>query len=486
MGRALFSAVAIGAIAAGCGSPQPAPPPSQDLAADERVLYAEPERVTESGALSQEPPPAQVEEVLLEIDGDKLRESVERLAAFGTRHTFSETQSDWRGIGAARRWIRERLVAAAEASGRSDDEAMRVYFETHPVAADGRHVPRPVEVVNVIAELPGSSPEARERRYYVIAHYDSRASDPADPTSDAPGADDDASGVAVVLELARVMAPRRWDSTLVFMATAGEEQGLLGARLHADAAREAGLDIRAVLSNDIVGDPTSPGGGEYREQVRVFSEALPAELPPEKLAEIRRLGSENDSPSRELARYAARVAARHRTGVRPMLVFRRDRFLRGGDHSAFNDAGFPAVRLTEVAETYSHQHQDVRTEGGIAYGDLPEHVDTGYLASVARLNAAVLGHLANAPEMPADARIVVSGLDAETELRWSRGNEPDLAGYEVVWRPTDTPYWQDVQDVGDVTSVTLPINKDNYFLGVIAYDRDGYRSPVAFPLVARD
>lgn len=469
---------------AGCGGPdRPAALDPETEPGEAEVSFAESERRTESGAVPQGPPPAQVEEVLREVDAERLRESVDTLAGFGTRHTFSETESDVRGIGAARRWIRDRLEEAAAGAG---GERMTVELESHRIEPDGRRVTRPVEVVNVVAVLPGAMAESRDRRYYVVGHYDSRASDPFDAESDAPGANDDASGTAVVLELARVMAPRTWDSTLVFLATAGEEQGLLGARAHAGRAASRGWDVRGVLSNDIVGDPTAPSGHDYRERVRVFSEALPAELPPERLAEVRRLGAENDSPSRELARFASRVAARHRTGVRPMPVFRIDRFLRGGDHSAFNDLGFPAVRFTEVAETYARQHQDVREEDGVSYGDLPEHVDETYLAGVARLNAAVLGHLANAPAPPAEARIVAAELTDDTTLRWRRGAEPDLAGYEVVWRPTDTPYWQESRDVGDVVEITLPLSKDNYFFGVRAYDRGGYRSPVAFPAAARE
>jgi Zn-dependent M28 family amino/carboxypeptidase len=477
-------ALALAASSGGCAGPdRPAAvdPHAQPGSAD--VSFAVAERRTESGVVPQGPPPAQVVEVLREIDEERLRGDVDALAAFGTRHTLSDTESPDRGIGAARRWLRDRLEEAAAGAG---DAPMTIELERHPIEPDGRRIPRPVEVVNAVAVLPGTMPEARDRRYYVIAHYDSRASEVLDATSDAPGANDDASGTALVLELARVMAPRRWDSTLVFMAVAGEEQGLFGSRRHAERAEREGWDVRGVLSNDIVGDPTAPSGHSYRERVRVFSEALPAAPAPERLAEIRLLGAENDSPSRELARYAARVAALHRTGVRPMPVFRADRFLRGGDHAAFNEQGFPAIRFTEVAENYARQHQDVREEGGVRYGDLPEHVDAGYLAGVARLNAAVLGHLANAPAPPAGARIVVAELTDDTTLRWSRGPEPDLAGYEVVWRPTDTPYWQEARDVGDVTEAVLPLSKDNYFFGVRAYDRDGYRSPVAFPTAARE
>jgi hypothetical protein len=441
---------------------------------------------TPGGAVPAGPPPAAVTELLAEVSEERLRTTVDRLAGFGTRHTLSDTASESRGIGAARRWIRGEMEAAAAASGRTGEEAMRVGFDAHTYGPDDRRIDREVEIVNVVAELPGAMPEARGRRYYVIGHYDSRNSDEMDREGDAPGADDDGSGTALVVELARVLARHRFDATVVLMATAGEEQGLLGARLHAAAAREAGVDVRAVLSNDIVGDPSSPLGGSYPTLVRVFSPALPREPAPEELARIRSLAAESDSPSRQLARFVAETAAWHDLGLRPMLVFRPDRFLRGGDHTAFVEQGFPGVRFTEVSETYARQHQDVRVEDGVSYGDLPEHVDAGYLAGVARVNAAALVHLANAPSPPAEPRMVVSGLANDTTLAWEPSPEPDVAGYEVVWRPTTSPVWTNAQVVGAVTRTTLPLSKDDLLFGVRAYDRDGFRSPVAFAGVERE
>jgi hypothetical protein len=410
---------------------------------------------------------------------------VETLAGFGTRHTLSDTRSDERGIGAARRWIKAELELSAQASGRGKKDAMAVLFERHEQLPDGRRIDRTVELVNVVAVLPGAVRKARSRRYYVIGHYDSCASDIMDATSDAPGANDDASGVAVVLELARIMALRKHDATLVFMATVAEEQGLLGARLHAKAARKKRLDIRGVLNNDIVGDPTGPSGTVHADRVRVFSDGLPGSFDEHRFSSVRNLAAASDSASRQLARFIATVAAWHATPVQPMLVFRRDRFLRGGDHTAFDDEGFPAVRLTEVEESPDRQHQDPRTEGDRKYGDLPEFVDSEFLANVARLNLAALAHLANAPSVPSDARVLVGSAARGTTLAWSKSPEPDVAGYEIVWRETTSPVWQHAQDVGDVERATLELNKDNYFVGVRAYDEDGYRSPVAFPTAAR-
>ncbi len=435
---------------------------------------------TSSTRASSTPAQEQVRTMLAAVSPQQAKAVVEALVTFGTRHTLSETESQTHGIGAARHWIYREFEKMALLSGRTGDQAMQVSFDSHTYGPDRRRVPVQTEIVNVVAVLPGSMPQARNRRYYVIGHYDSRASEALDAKSDAPGANDDASGVAVVMELARVMSQHRYDATIVFMATAGEEQGLLGARLHAQTAREHGDDIRAVLSNDIVGDPKGPSGNVYDKQIRVFSEALPRNLSAEELAQIRRLGMENDSPSRQLARYVAETARQLGLPVQPMLVNRTDRFLRGGDHTSFNEAGFPAVRFTIVEENYDRQHQNVREQDGVRYGDLPEFVDANYLAGVARVNGAALACLANAPSAPENARIVTSQLGNDTLLRWEPSPEPDVAGYEVVWRLTTEHEWSHLRDVAITTESTLKINKDNYFFGVRAYDKDGYRSPVTF------
>ena len=430
------------------------------------------------------PPPAAVTEVVAEISAERLKQDVVALAGFGTRHTLSGTESPKRGIGAARRWIKAEMERAAAASGRAANDAMAVSFDAHRVEPDGKRITRPVDVVNVVAVLPGASAQAAARRYYVIGHYDSRRTDPLDEKGDSPGANDDASGTAVVIELARVLSRRRLESTVVFMATAGEEQGLLGAKGHAAAARAAGADIRGVLNNDIVGDPTAPSGAVHRGRIRVFSEAVPEGLAPEEQAALRKLAGESDSPSRQLARHVAEVAAWHDLDVQPQLVFRHDRFLRGGDHVAFNASGYPAVRFTVVEEHYDRQHQDVRSEGGREYGDLPAHVDGPYLAGVARVNAAALMHLANAPSSPADARLITAELTNDTTIRWSASPEPDVAGYEVLWRETTSAVWQHARDAGNATEARLPMSKDNWFFAVRSYDRDGYRSPPSFPRAA--
>ncbi len=424
--------------------------------------------------------------VMAGVSGARAHATVTRLAGFGTRHTLSDTTSETRGIGAARRWLKAEMESHNAGGG-----VLRVGFEEFPAPVSQR-IPQGGAVVNVVGVLPGTMPEAAGRAYYVVGHYDSRNGDGMDIAGDAPGANDDASGTAVVMELARVLAHRPLESTVVFLCTAGEEQGLIGAKFHADsAAARTDLRVMGVLNSDIVGDPWSPrggGGGDGATPglIRVFSEGIPRNPTAEQASRIRSLASEHDSGSRQLARFVAYVAEREQTVVRPKLVFRIDRFLRGGDHSPFLEQGIPAVRFTEVDEDYSRQHQNVTTRDARPYGDVPEFVDAEYLGNVARLNAAVLVHLANAPSPPGRARVVTAQLMNDTLLRWEPSPEPDTAGYEVVWRATTEPQWVQVRDAGAATEIMLPVSKDDNFFGVRAYDRDGYRSPVAFATAGQE
>ena len=417
--------------------------------------------------------PPTARDVMAAISQEYVRATVDKLPTFGTRHSLSDANSPTRGIGAARNWIKSEFD--------SFGGELKASFEEFEPPVTGR-VRKPTKFVNVVAVLPGTL--TPERRYYVVGHYDSMPSDVMDPDTDAPGANDDGSGTTAVMAIAKAMANSPCESTIVFLCTAGEEQSLLGAKYHADQAATRKEDIRAVLSNDIVGDPWGPGGDKSRATknlIRVFSEGIPRNPGAQAHSQIRNLAAESDSTSRQLARYIAEVAEKENSAVKPMLVFRLDRFLRGGDHSAFNDAGFTAVRFTEVHEDYRHQHQTPRVVDGVQYGDLPEHVDAEYLANVARLNAAALVHLANAPSVPRNTRIITAKLEYSTTLRWEKSPESDVAGYEVVWRETTTPTWNYVKDVGDVAEATIDESKDNFFFGVRAYDKDGYRSPVAFP-----
>ncbi len=449
------------------------------------------------------PPTARTTQPFLDrITPAHLRATVDTLASFGTRHTLSDTTSATRGIGAARNWIKAELDRAAQTPTQATTQAtpntpatprLQVAFESFDLPAGGR-VTTPTTLVNVVAVLPGTMPEAADRRYYVVGHYDSMPSDVMDPNSDAPGANDDASGTAAVIEIARALADARLDATLVFLCTAGEEQGLLGAKYHADSAKARNENIAAVLSNDIVGDPWGPGGDKSKSTphlIRVFSEGIPRHASQAELTRLRSLAAESDSPSRQLARYIADVAKLEATAVQPMLVFRPDRFLRGGDHSSFNEAGFPAVRFTEVHEDYRHQHQTPRKERDatgqeVQFGDLPEFVDAEYLANVAKLNAATLIHLASAPRPPANARVITAKLEYSTTLRWDKCPEPDTAGYEVVWRDTTSATWQFAKDVGNTTEATIDESKDNFFFGARAYDKEGHKSPVTFATANRE
>ena len=437
-----------------------------------------------SGTLAGPPLPR---EVMSKINPEVVGASVTKLAGFGTRHTLSDTESPTRGIGAARRWLKSELESYN--SQGSSPGRLEVSFEEFDAPKNPQRMPEGGRVVNVVAVLPGTMPEAAARRYYVVGHYDSRNGDGMDVKGDAPGANDDASGTSCVLACARALADVKLDATVVFLCTAGEEQGLVGARYHADEAKARGDQIMGVLSNDIVGDPLGPGGDASKTTaglIRVFSEGVPRNAPAEQMAQIRNLAMEMDSPGRQLARYIADIAQRENTDVKPMIVYRIDRFLRGGDHSAFVENGFPAVRFTEVDEDYDRQHQNVRMDKGKLIGDLPAFVDMHYLSDVARLNAAVLVHLANAPSPPPAARVIAAQLAYDTTLKWTASPEPDVAGYEIVWRETTAFQWQKSQDVGNVTEATVPVNKDNYFVGVRAYDKEGYRSPVTFPVVGRE
>lgn len=418
----------------------------------------------------------QIAAVVRQISAQRIEASVRTLAGFGTRHTLSETASDTRGIGAARRWIKAEFERAGAASGGRLQIEDDVFMQP-----PGPRNPQPSELVNVVATLPGT--QARGRIYVVSGHYDSRASDVMDAVSDAPGANDDASGVAAVLELARVMSQYEWEATLVFMAVAGEEQGLLGAKHWAEQAKAQNLNVAGMITNDIIGSSRADDGSVHDREVRLFAEGVPPDaVLSEALIARLKTGGENDSPARELGRFIVAAAGAQLPEMRVNLIWRRDRFLRGGDHTPFLQAGYAAVRLTEPNEDFRHQHQDLRSEGGVQFGDLAEFCDFNYIARVARVNAAALGALALAPAQPADVRIDTGGLTNATTLFWDANREQDLAGYEVVYRDTTAPGWQTTVPAGTATQLTLPVSKDNVIFGVRAVDRDGHRSPAVYPL----
>ncbi|MDB5746089.1 MAG: aminopeptidase [Massilia sp.] len=424
---------------------------------------------------------AEIDAIVREISPQRIRAHVEKLVGFGTRHTMSDTTSDTRGIGAARRWIRSELERCGAAAG----GRLQVAFDSHvhPVMA---RLSRPTEIVNVVATLPGTQPESKDRIYVVSGHYDSIVSDVMNANDDAPGANDDASGTAAVMEMACVMAKHRFDATLVFMAVAAEEQGLLGAGHWAKQAREKNLNVAGMFTNDIIGNSRNDEGKVDDKQVRLFAEGVPpGKEIPEALRARFATGGENDTPTRQLARHVKEVGERYVPGFKVTVVNRRDRYLRGGDHIPFLEQGFPALRFTENAEDFRHQHQDLRTEGGKKYGDLVEYMDFNYAAKIARVNAASLASLALAPAAPREVKVITKKLTNKTELAWAPNGEPDLAGYRVVWRETTAAGWQGSRFVGNVTTYTSDLSKDNVFFGVQAVDRNGNVSPATYPLPAR-
>jgi Peptidase family M28 len=413
-----------------------------------------------------------------ELSAKRIEATIRKLASFGTRNSLSDTASDTRGIGAARNWIKAELERCSKENG----GRLQVAFDTHRVQS-GPRIPKPTDIVNVVATLPGMQPESRDRLYVVSGHYDSMPTSPTDPDTTAPGANDDASGTAAVIEMACVMSKHQFDATLVFMAVAGEEQGLLGSKGWADDAKAKGLNVAGMFTNDIIGNTKGADGTVIRDRVRLFAEGVPAAatLSDDVLTTLR-TGGENDFPTRQLARHVKASAEQYVPQLKVDLVYRRDRYRRGGDHFSFLDNGYAALRFTEAIEDWRHQHQNPRVEDGVQYGDLPEFVDFEYTANVARVNTAALAALANAPSAPKEVEMENLRLEGDTTLRWKANPEPDVAGYRIVWRETTAPFWQHAKDVGNVTRETVVgVSKDNFVFGVQAYDRDGLLGVATFP-----
>ena len=414
---------------------------------------------------------------LSEISAEHVRSDVEKLVKFQNRNTLSAQDpaaiAQGRGIGAAREWIKSEFERYSRDCGGCLEVKTDIF--TQPVS---ERVSSPTVITNVYAVLKGTDPKDAKRIVLVTGHYDSRNSSNENVTDAAPGANDDASGTAVSLECARVLSKMKFPGTIIFLAVAGEEQGLYGSKHFAEFAKAQGWDIEAVLNNDIVGGDKSPG--QDPKIVRVFSESIPENPTARQLRMIRYLGGENDSPSRELARYIAQAARTYATQVAPMLEFRLDRYLRGGDHSSFNKAGFAAVRFTEFRENYDRQHQDVRTENGKEYGDLPQFVDFAYVANVARVNAATLASLAAAPGPPQNVRLVTKELVNDSTIEWDAPPVGRATSYEVLWRETSAPDWEHSKTIQNATKATVPVSKDNVIFAVQAVDETGHRS---FPIV---
>jgi hypothetical protein len=455
MAVCLWLAVSAGAQAQN----EPASTVAQAIAADSRI----------SAALQQ-------------VSAEHIRANIEKLVSFGTRLTLSAQDpasiASGRGVGAAREWIKSEFERYSKDCGGCLEVKTDRFTEP---AAD--RIPQPTVITNVYAVLRGTDPENAKRIVLVTGHYDSRPSDTLDVKADAPGANDDGSGTAVSLECARVLSKLKFPATIIFLTVAGEEQGLNGSHHFAKMAKDQGWNVEAALNNDIVGGDKS--AEQDHSVVRVFSEGLPAAATEQDIRRIRGLGGENDSASRQLARYIADVGRSYDVGVKPMLVFRLDRYLRGGDHYSFNQQGFTAVRFTEFREDFHHQHQNIRTENGIEYGDLPNFVDFDYVAHVARLNAATLASLASAPAPPANVHLVTKDLDNDSTLTWEASPGGRAAGYEVLWRATTSPEWEHVERAGGALHTTLKLSKDNVIFAVRAVDAEGHRSLPVVPLPER-
>ena len=424
----------------------------------------------------------QIVAAMQKVSVEKLKEHDEKLVSFGTRHTLSVTlpADSPRGVIRAAEWIKSQFESYSKACG----GCLEVKTQTETQEVSDR-IPEPTPITNVYAVLKGTDPESAKRIIVITAHYDSRNSETNDIEKPAPGANDDASGTILVMETARVLSQYKFPATILFVTEAGEEQGLYGAKHFAKMAKAEGWNIQADLNNDIVGGDKSPG--QDPTKVRVFSEGIPMTATPQEVRRIRALGEENDSPSRQIARFITEVGKEYSAGpgFHPVMIYRPDRYLRGGDHLAFNEQGFPAVRFTEWRENFNHQHQTPRTENGIEYADLPKFVDFDYVARVAKLEVAVLASMASAPAPPENVKMLTRNLDNNTELSWEPSPGGRVAHYEVVWRSTILPDWSDSKNVGTETTATLPISKDNVVFGVRAVDAKGHKSPVVTPTPAR-
>lgn len=408
------------------------------------------------------------------VSPDELHATIAKLVSFGTRHTLSDQSSDTRGIGAARRWVKSRFAEIGAQCGNCLD------IETPEQTVSGERIAKPTDLMDVLAILKGTSDP--NRVIVISGHLDSRVTDVTNATADAPGADDDGSGSAAVIEAARVLSQHKFPATLVFAVLSGEEQGLYGGKLLAQYARDHNWQVEADLNNDIVGSPKGGNGQVDATHVRIFSEGTRSIETPDEATRRRYNGGEVDSPSRNLARFIAGLADIYLPPFKVRMVYRTDRFSRGGDQVPMLAAGFPAVRFTESIENYTHEHQDVRVENGIHYGDTLDGIDFAYLAQVTRLNAIAMAALAMAPPPPLAVKIE-GAVAYDTTVSWTP--VPGQVTYDVWWRDTTAPTWTNLLFAGDATSLVLKdVNIDDWFFGVSSISADNYESPVEFPAPA--
>ncbi|HZH95134.1 MAG TPA: M28 family metallopeptidase [Flavisolibacter sp.] len=403
----------------------------------------------------------QIEQMVRDVSPDSLKAYINAMVSYGTRSTLSSTTDKKRGIGAARQWVVQKFGEFAKNSG----GRLTAFVDTTTLPADGRRIDAAVNLGNAMGVLKGT--DTSDKRIYIISgHLDSRVSDVMNRTADAPGANDDGSGVAAVLECARIMSKHSFGATIIFVAVSGEEQGLLGATYMAEKAKREGWNIDAILNNDIMGSNNSNETNIIdNTRLRIFSEAFSVQDTGRIAQNIRSLGLENDGRPRQLARYVKEVGERYVDNLEVVLIYRNDRFLRGGDHTPFVQRGFPAVRITEMNENYNHQHQDLRTEKGIVYGDLAEFMDFEYLRKNTAVNLSTLANLAKAPSVPLEVKVDVKNLTNSTSLTWRAPKNGKVKGYYVLMRETTAAHWQKKFFTFE-TSMTLPYSKDNYFFAV--------------------
>ena len=422
----------------------------------------------------------EIEQMVKEVSPDSLKSYIKNLVAFGTRNTLSTQTDARRGIGAARNWVLNKFTEfAKQSNGR-----LSAFIDTTTLPADGKRVDAPLLLGNVVATLKGT--DAADRRIFIISgHLDNMRTNVMDRTGDAPGANDDGSGSAAVLECARIMSKHPFAATMIFITVSGEEQGLLGAYHMAQKSKAQNLAIEAVLNNDIMGSNNSNETNIINNtQVRVFSEGLPFYELDKNAKTIRQLGLENDGTSRQLARYVKEIGERYVDNLQVVMVYRNDRFLRGGDHTPYVENGFAAVRITEMNENYTRQHQDVRQENGIAYGDVLEHIDFEYLRKNTALNLATLANLSKAPAMPEAVKIDVKKLGNTTNLSWQAPKTGKVKGYYILLRETSSAFWQK-KIFTDLLQIVLPYSKDNYFFAVQSVGENGNESLPVVPGVSR-
>ena len=423
----------------------------------------------------------EIAQMVSEVSADSLKSYINTLVAFGTRSTLSTQTDKTKGIGAARNWV---LKKFNEFSKKSNGRITAI-IDTVTLPADGKRIDKPVLLGNVMATLKGSDPN--DNRIFIISgHLDSRRTDVMDRTGDAPGANDDGSGTAAVIECARIMSQRSFPATVIFVAVSGEEQGLFGSTFMADKAKKENWNIEGVFNNDIIGSNNSNGTNIIdNTKVRVFSQGIPADATEKEIARISALGLENDSKSRELARYVKEIGERYVDNLDVVMVYRTDRFLRGGDHLPYLKNGFTTVRITEMNENFNHQHQDVRVENGIQYGDLPQFVDYEYLRKNTALNLANLSNLAKAPSVPEAVKIEVKNLSNSTSLSWLAPKTGKVKGYYILIRETTSPVWQKKIFTSE-NEITFPYSKDNYFFAVQSVNEAGNESLPVIPGLARE